>query len=145
MEATDRAKLFDQLKVDEGCVLTAYQDSLGIWTIGIGRNIDKAHGGGITMDEALYLFQNDLAKVDRQLSAFTWYTDQDSVRQAALCNMAFNIGINGLLHFPHFLSDMAAKDYPEAIKELTGTPWHHQVGVRADRIIALISTGAWPT
>lgn len=145
MEATDRTRLFDQLKVDEGCVLHAYTDSVGLLTIGIGRMIDAKNGGGITMDEALYLFQNDLAKVDRQLSAFEWYRDQDSVRQAALCNCCFNLGINGLLHFPHFLSYMAEKDYANAIGELTNTPWHRQVGVRADRIIKLIETGSWPT
>ena len=37
MEATDRTRLFDQLKVDEDCVLHAYTDSVGLLTIGIGR------------------------------------------------------------------------------------------------------------
>lgn len=143
MTPEDRNKLFDQLRVDEGCVLHAYLDTKGLITIGVGRLLDSRAGGGISMDEALYLFQNDVDKVDRQLSAYGWYTVQDSVRQAALANCAFNLGINGLLKFPKFLAHMEAKDYAGAVEELINTPWHAQVGARADRIIELIETGAW--
>lgn len=39
LKAIQTAK--EQLKIDEGCRLTAYQDAVGVWTIGYG------HTGGI--------------------------------------------------------------------------------------------------
>lgn len=143
MTPEDQIRLVAQLKVDEGCKLYAYTDTQSFLTIGFGRLIDRRKGGGITMDEALYLLQNDVGKVTKQLAAYAWYNDQDSVRQAALSDMVFNLGLDGLLHFPHFLGYMLKKDYANAISELIGTPWHSQVGVRADRIINMIEKGAW--
>jgi lysozyme len=143
MTPDDLLRLSKQLQTDEGCKLYAYTDTLGFLTIGYGRLIDRRKGGQISLDEAAYLLQNDVSRVTRQLEQYAWYSGQDSVRQAALANMAFNLGTEGLLHFPHFLGYMLVKDYVSAIKELTDTPWHTQVGVRADRIINLIKTGAW--
>jgi len=139
----DQTRLLGQLKSDEGCRLYAYPDSLGYTTIGYGRLIDRKKGGQISQDEALYLLQNDIARVEKQLSQYAWFNGQDSVRQAALANMAFNLGAEGLLHFPHFLGFIYAKDYANAIKEIQNSHWHTQVGARADRIIRLIETGAW--
>lgn len=143
MTPEDQLKLTAQLKTDEGCKLYAYTDSLGFLTIGYGRLIDRRKGGQISLDEALYLLQNDIARVERELAPYAWFNAQDGVRQAALCDMSFNLGINGLLHFPHFLGFMQVNDYVHAVGELRNTPWHQQVGARADRIIKMIDTGAW--
>lgn len=144
MDSIDRSRLLDRLKLDEGCVLHAYKDTVGVTTIGIGRNIDGDHGGGITLDEALYLLQNDVGRVLIQIAGYAWFKNQDSVRQAALAQLTFNLGLAGLLHFPHFLAAMMVNDYAAAVKELTDTPWHSQVGARGDRIIKQIQTGEWP-
>lgn len=141
MTPEDQTRLLAQLKVDEGRKLYAYPDSNGWTTIGYGRLIDRRKGGGISEDEALYLLQNDIAKRAPILDQYAWYAGQDSVRQAALFNMYFN---TDLLHFPHFLGFMLVKDYADAVNEVKDTPWHSQVGERADRIIHMISTGAWP-
>lgn len=140
----DKQKLVAQLKVDEGFVGHAYQDSLGYWTIGYGRLVDANKGGKITVDEGTYLLCNDVASKETELQAYDWYTSQDSVRQAALLNMAFNLGVPGLLKFPIFLGHMQAHEYELAAQALEPTKWHKQVGVRADRVIALIRTGQWP-
>jgi len=140
----DQIRLRAQLKSDEGCVLYAYPDSLGFTTVGYGRLLDHRKGGGISESEAEYLLDNDICKVGIALAPFAWFQAQDSVRQAALVNMAFNLGVPGLLHFPHFLGFMASKDYTQAVAELVDTPWHKEVGARADRIMALISSGSWP-
>ena len=143
MTPDDGLKLLAQLQVDEGFRGYAYQDSLGYYTIGYGRLIDRRKGGMISKDEALYLLQNDIGAKGKELLAYSWFNVQDSVRQAALTNMAFNLGTPGLLHFPTFLHFMLLKDYPSAVQQLVNTPWHGQVGVRADRIIKLIEIGAW--
>lgn len=143
MNADSQAKLTHQLKTDEGLRLYAYDDSLGFATIGYGRLIDK-RGGGISLDEAETLLVNDIHKVIAQLLPYVWYKAQDDVRQAALCNMTFNLGITGLLHFPKFLAHMALKEYSLAVTELQNTPWQHQVGARAERIMHMILSGAFP-
>jgi GH24 family phage-related lysozyme (muramidase) len=139
----DQSRLLAQLKVDEDCKLYAYADSEGWLTLGYGRLVDWRKGGQISLAEAEYLLNNDIARTEKELAAYAWFTSQDSVRQAALTDMAFNLGTVGLLHFPHFLGYMIAKDYANAVKELKDTPWHSQVGVRADRIIVMIEKGAW--
>jgi len=141
MTPEDHAHLVAQLKIDEGCRLYVYPDSLGFLTIGYGRLVDRKKGGGISQDEAEYLLANDVRKRDVFLAQYAWYTAQDSVRQAALADMCFN---TDLLHFPHFLGHMLVKDYPAAVGDIKDTPWHQEVGVRGDRIIVMISTGVWP-
>jgi hypothetical protein len=43
--AWDRQKLEDELTVDEGKRLKAYKDTVGKWSIGIGRNLDDVRLG----------------------------------------------------------------------------------------------------
>lgn len=140
MTPEDHAKLLDRLKLDEGVKLYAYPDTLGFLTIGYGHLIDRRKGGGIKQSIAEYILLDDIKDRDIQLAKYPWYTIQDSVRQAALADMWFN---TDLLHFPHFLGYMQVKDYPNAILQIKDTPWHTEVGVRGDRIIAMIQTGAW--
>lgn len=136
-------RLANQLRPEEEFRASAYQDSLGYWTIGYGRLIDQRKGGRISEIEAEYLLANDIKDKLAELEPYAWYKIQDEVRQVALADMTFNLGISGLLHFPKFLMHMGLKEYPAAVAELVGTAWHSQVGARADRIIRMIETGAW--
>jgi len=136
--------LEEQLVRDEREVLHAYQDSEGYWTIGIGTLIDERKGGGITHDEALLLLRNriNLAKaaIGRRLP---WVSELDPVRADALVNMAFNLGVDGLLEFQHFLAALARKDYDTAAAEMLNSLWVNQVGDRARRLAEQIKTGVW--
>jgi len=80
-------QLIADLIRDEGEVHHAYQDSLGFWTLGIGRLIDQRRGGGITHDEALFLLQNDIESKTEDLDrALPWWKTLSEVRQRALLN-----------------------------------------------------------
>lgn len=144
MSPEAQARLVAQLGREEGYRRSAYQDSLGFWTIGFGRLIDPRKGAGLSLVEATYLLTNDVAERQVSLAPFAWYSSQDDVRQVALLDMAFNLGVEGLLHFPKFLMHMGAKEYPESVAELVGTPWHRETGPRAVRIEHMIETGQWP-
>ena len=65
----DRAALKARLKLEEGEVLHAYQDSLGWWTIGVGHLIDGRKGGAIPPEISDALLEWDLNRVERQLDA----------------------------------------------------------------------------
>ena len=132
--------LIDQLKRDEGVRLKPYLDTAGKWTIGVGHDLTDV---GITEGEAEYLLANDIKRAQDALAQFAWYTGLDPIRQAAVTNLAFNLGIVGLLHFPHFLAAIARANWASAAAELADSVWANQVGERARRIEQQILLGDW--
>ena len=93
----NRVQLIEELKRDEGVVLTLYKCSAGKNTIGVGRNVDDR---GITEDESDYLLGNDIDLcVDELEDNFTWYKNLSDARQRVLVNMCFNLGLTRLLGF----------------------------------------------
>lgn len=144
---TDKLKM--ELMHDEGMVLHAYKDSLGVLTIGVGRNIDAAHGGGISQMEALEMLNNDIAHTWTALhTALPWIEALPDNHQRVLMNMAFNLGVHGLQQWPNFLDAMRTGDRARAKAELFNSKWAYQVDDgpgknpgRADRLAALIDAG----
>lgn len=132
--------LVDQLRRDEGVRNKVYNDSRGIPTIGVGRDLRDV---GLTDEEVDHLLLNDIGRVRAQLAQFVWYTELDGVRQGAIENMAFNLGVNGLLHFPHFLAALARQDWTTAAAEMANSVWAQEVGDRATRLEQQIATGVW--
>ena len=57
-------KLIDHIKRSESCVLTAYQDSAGIWTIGYGHTAGVKNGDRITAYQAEQFLKEDLVKFE---------------------------------------------------------------------------------
>lgn len=134
--------LLSDLKNDEGIVLYAYPDSEGYTSIGIGRLIDQRRGGGITENEALYLAKNDIFKVTGALDvALPWWRTMSEPRQRALANMAFNLGVKGLMGFRKALAALQDGDYAKAADEFLDSTWRKQVGDRAVRITDMIRGG----
>lgn len=132
------------LRRDEGEVLHAYPDHLGYLTIGVGRLIDKRKGGGISAEESAYLLRNDItrfmAELDRRMP---WWRGLDPVRQRAVLNMAFQIGVEGLAGTATF-GLIRQGDYAYAADRLAGWKWAAQTPERAARVIGVIRTGMDP-
>jgi len=142
---TDREALRAQLIRHEGLRLSAYQDSLGYWTIGVGRLIDARMGGHITADEAMLLLDHDIDVCVADLTArYPWYEALDDIRQRAVTDLRFNLGAQGLDGFTHFLAWMARANYERAAESLINSKWHGQVGQRAVRIVHMVRTGTAP-
>ena len=134
------------LVVDEGVVLHAYPDSLGYLTIGCGRLIDKRRGGGITYTEAMLLLSNDIDRHWNDLvERMPWVLTLDEVLQAALANLSFNLGVEGLSKFVNTLAAIKRGDWPAAANGLRNSRWFLQVQKsRSERIIYMILTGELP-
>lgn len=128
----------------EGEVLHAYADSLGFLTLGVGRLIDKRMGGHITHDEAMFLLDNDIAKCREAAESFPWYGPLDEVRQAAILDLLFNLGLTKFRKFTKFISAMAGQNWLAAGEELADSTWWQQVGRRGPRIRLMIERGEWP-
>lgn len=145
MSTHDLEKLRQQLIKHEGIRLSAYQDSLGFWTIGVGRLIDARRGGGITREEAAYLLSSDINRAVRGLEARypAWYPSLDPVRQAVLTNMAFNLGLSRLAGFRNTLALVASGEYAKAADAMLQSKWSRQVGQRAVELAQQMRSGEW--
>lgn len=136
--------LSEQLRRDEGEVLHAYQDSLGFWTIGVGRLIDSRKGGCISRSESEMLLANDIAAKQLELTkALPWILKLDPIRQAVLYNMAFNLGVAGLLNFKTTLALIAQHDYAAAAVAMLDSIWAKQLPERSARLAEQLKTGEW--
>lgn len=89
----------DLIKEFEGCKLTAYQDIVGVWTIGYGItegagvSIKPAKGMTITQDQAEDLLRKAVDKFAATVDAFI--TINVNANQFGACvSLAYNIGPN---------------------------------------------------
>lgn len=131
--------LQEQLLLHEGIRLKPYKDTVGKTTIGIGRNLSDK---GITKDEAFVLLENDIAEATVDCRRYLEFFDQlDEVRQRVLIDMAFNMGIHGLLGFKTTLGHVAAGRYEAASLSMLDSKWATQVGRRAHRLSQWMKTG----
>lgn len=130
--------LTKQLIIDEGIRLKPYRDTVGKLTIGVGRNLDD---NGISEDEALVMLKNDIGQAFDELSQFDWFNSLKPVKQDALVNMCFNLGLPRLLSFKRMIAALEAGDYQKAADEALDSKWAVQVGERANRIAEVIRNG----
>lgn len=133
--------LIEQLKIDEGCRLTAYKDTVGVWTVGYGH----AHvqpGTVWTQAQAEAQLKQDVLEHNAKLAArIPWLTGLDPVRRRVLQNMAFNLGVDGLLGFKNTLEFVRTGQYARAADGMLASKWAKQVGLRAVRLAQHMRTG----
>lgn len=140
MTSADYLALRDQLIQHEGIRLHVYQDSRGIETIGVGRNLRNK---GISYAEAMMLLDHDITDFDRALEqALPWSEGLDAIRKRVLLDMAFNVGVEGLLTFKQFLASVKTGDYVVASQDMLESAWARQVGRRAVTLSQMMKTGA---
>ena len=138
----NREILKNMLVKHEGTVLHAYQDGEGYWTIGVGRLIDKDKGGGITKEEAMFLLDNDIKNVEKDLDAnIPWWRTMNETRQLVIADMCFNLGITKLLDFKNTLSAMRDGRYGDASTHMLDSKWAKQVGRRAQHLAGMMRDG----
>jgi lysozyme len=138
------ADIASQLRRDEGEVLSAYQDHLGYWTLGVGRLIDPRRGGGISAGESAYLLANDIGRIETLLDArLPWWRDLDDARRGVLVNMAFQLGVQGLLGFAATLALVQQRRWADAAAQMLQSKWAGQTPERAQRLARQMESGRW--
>ena len=140
MEKLLMEKLLAQLRQQEGLKLYAYQDHLGFWSIGYGRMIDKRRGGGISIPEAEFMLENDVRKVDQILGDIL---KDEPVRRAAIMNMAYQLGLEGVMKFRKMWAAIGKKDWETAAREGLDSLWAKQTPERAVVVMEQLRTGRW--
>ena len=143
----------NKLIAHEGLRLQVYQDTLGIDTIGIGRNLedrgitkeemdwmdipnmDAIYEYGITEADAMYLAQNDVQIVEEELvRSHPCVEELDAVRQLVLVDMAFNLGVPRLSKFKKMWAAIHENKFDVAAKEMLDSRWANQVKSRSTKL-----------
>ena len=93
MKAT--ARCIDLIKRFEGCRLEAYQDSVGVWTIGYGSTMGVKQGDRISAQQAETLLRADLSRFESGVSAFVTAPIKQSQFEA-IVSLAFNVGMGNV-------------------------------------------------
>lgn len=132
----ERLKL--QLMRHEGIRLHPYQDTVGKWTIGVGRNLSDV---GISHDEAQFLLENDIEEVLADCARFPWFSGLDAVRQRVVADLRFNLGPSKLRKFTNTLAAIGRGDYEAASRGMLKSLWAKQVKGRAVRLAEMMRTG----
>lgn len=145
MSNDDSARLLEQqLRRDEGEKLYAYRDHLGYLTIGVGRLIDKRKGGGISKEESAILLTNDIRhKTSELVERLPWVMRLSPARRGVLINMAFQMGVEGLLGFKNTLQMIKEGRYEEASRGMLNSLWAQQTPERATRLARQMATDKW--
>jgi len=139
----DIDRLRAELTLEEADRLRMYYDSRGIPTIGIGHNLRDKPISQAAVDQ---IFADDVSEVVQQLTEkLPFWSGLDPVRQQVLADMAFNLGIDGLLGFHHTLICTQAGQYGAAAEGMRASEWFKQVGVRAVRLANMMETGTYPS
>jgi lysozyme len=157
-------QLINILKKHEGERFQVYDCPAGYPTIGVGRNLEtkgltkeecdylklgvyernsviaKLEVRGITQEESDYLLSNDIDYVTNQLSKRLFrFNSLPEQAKIVLIDMAFNLGVDGLLKFNKTLSLINSGKYKEASKEMLNSKWAKQVGNRAYELSAMLT------
>lgn len=141
LDVDSRKKLRSQLAHDEDYRQFPYEDTRGILTIGYGRNLDSE---GLSQDEALILMDNDIQRCEHELwNLLTNYANLGDVRKSVLINMAYNIGVSGVLKFHDMINALKIYDFNAASRAMINSSWYNQVGKRAERLAQMMATGEW--
>lgn len=144
MTAGDWDRLASDVRVAEAPggrpVLKAYQDTEGVWTIGLGTNLQELVIDAATAER---WFREKLDASEHEASIrFEWYRDLTPARQRAIVELVYNLGIPRLLKFQRFMQALAVRDYSRAHDELLDSVWRRQVGPeRSGRIAGQILNG----
>lgn len=130
------------LKRHEGVRARAYPDSLGILTVGVGRNLEETD---FSPDEIERMLNNDIVKAAKSARAcLSVFDDLSDTRQMVLVDMAFNLGQTRLMKFAKFLNALQMGDYDEAADQMLASKWATQVGARAQTLAAMMRSNTLP-
>jgi len=146
-----------QIQKHEGFRGKPYDDTVGVSTVGYGRNLKanpitpeewKAIGGErdltekpLTKKEALVLYKNDVARAETAVA--TLYADAklNDVRKNVLIDMAFNLGENGLKSLTSLKEAIDKEDWSLAADKMEGYKWYKQVGTRGKTLVNQMRKG----
>lgn len=118
----------DQIREDEGYERTPYYDTEGVVTFGIGFTF-------ITEEESLAVLRIRLINILEALGGqLHWYDNLPIEAKNIMLNMAYQLGLTGLLAFEKTLNHIRLGEWEEASIEMLDSKWARQTPNRAKRL-----------
>jgi lysozyme len=134
------AELIEQ---HEGRKNLAYQDSRGFWTVGVGHNLQAKP----LSDAAVDLIRDEDIQ-DAMVACVAIFGDVwaslAAPRQAALVDMAFQLGEAGLRKFERLIAAIQLGQWDTAAAEALSSDWATETSERAKCDAQMILSGLWP-
>lgn len=128
-----------RLRVSEGWRPRMYYDTVGVPTIGYGHSLlnpISPRAGEVILEDDIQTVA--IGPLDKHLP---WWRALDGVRQVVLAEMAFNLGIVGLLGFTNTLRAVQERRWADAARGMLASKWARQVKGRAVELAAMMETG----
>ncbi|MCP4470166.1 MAG: lysozyme [Gammaproteobacteria bacterium] len=133
-------KLKGMITEHEGKRLDMYQDSKGIYTVGVGHNLEDK---GISEAVCDLMLTEDIEEAIGDANTFRWFEDLNQPRQAVIIDMIFNLGLTRFSGFKRTIKFIENELYQSAAKEMLDSKWADQVGRRAIRLSEIMRMGEW--
>lgn len=112
--------LKSRLEREEGRRQHMYKDSKGIWTVGIGYNIEEK---GLPNDIIDILFDRTMSEASSDARKFPAWEHLNYARKSVLVAMVFQMGHRRVSGFKKALAAMEAEDWQEAHNQMLDSKW----------------------
>jgi lysozyme len=150
------SKAVEQIGAEEGMKTRVYKCSLGFDTIGKGYCLDKnplklsefelkdMRENGCSEAKATLLLTRMVEELTDSLDKhIDFYSELDAPRRDVLTNMAYQLGVSGVLKFKGALAAIKHSKYELAAKEMLDSVWARQTPNRAKRLAKQMETGEY--
>lgn len=137
-----QAHLKFRLTREEGVRLKPYKDSKGIWTIGVGHNLEVE---GLDPKVVYLQFQIDLEKKIADAATLPAWHVSNEARKTALVELVFWMGLTRFRKFRHTLKAWEQRDWQTAHDELldSKTGRNPKLRPRLEEIANIVLTGRY--
>ena len=128
----------------EGLRTRPYQDSLGLWTVGVGhligdgKSLPSDMNREFSQKEVMDMFEQDFAKHYSIAQRTPGWDKANEAGKGAMIDLAFNMG-QWWNKFPNTAKALAAGDFSGAAAGLRDSKWFQQVGNRGKEITSLMA------
>ena len=144
--------LIENIKTHEGYRREIYKDSLGKATIGYGFLVAALSSDELALNNgktepmskevAEKILNLKISKLKKRLfQCLPWLADKPQNVQDTLIEMAYQLGLAGLLGFRHTLGRIEAEDYAQAARNLRASLLYRQTPKRVENYIEGLKNG----
>lgn len=133
-------ELLARIKKFEGFRRHAYKCSLDYLTIGYGTMIEEG-GHGVPEYIAELLLRDYLQTIEARLRVHEWFTGLNDARQQCIMEMAYQMGVEGVLAFRNMIGSLEKGDFLEAGEHALDSKWAEQTPARARDVSDRLARG----
>jgi lysozyme len=123
-----RSKVYD---CGTGAEIDFSEICTGHPTIGIGWNLSN----GITKELARVICRAQVEEIAEELYQYEWYRECSSARKEVLIEMAFNLGVGGLMNFKRMIQAIKLGQWDKAGAEIVASDAGRKLAARYNRLM----------